>query len=148
MKRCIALVLLTFAMGVLATTSHGQSYRPCFDDPAFEESSYATVEFETPQIISGNQVIPQIEKPIFEIASFDKSVWERSEWISPQFVIPEFDNACQKPSAPAAPLKIVWLSSYQPGKTRLMQPLAGKQNQVSTVSKPIDTRLLAFHRSR
>jgi hypothetical protein len=138
MKQCFALVLLAFGLGVFATNSHGQAYQPCFDDPVFEEASYATVEFEQPQIETSKVIAAQIEKAKFEVAVVDKPTLLKPEMIKAQIISPEFEKTCQKSTIrpSAVPDKIVWVSSYQPSKIQLMQPLSK------------NTHLMASHTSR
>ncbi len=159
MKRCLAVIVLSAGFALLATESRAQTYKPCFDDPVFEESSFSEPAFEVPEFEPGKRIDIQFEKPVFEVQYREQPKYERAIIENPEFVKFEFDDGCTKTVAPVrTPQKVDWFgASYQPKKAPLMQPLVTKKSKAAAAStaalmKPkitkVNTRLIAASKIR
>lgn len=140
--KCFAFVALTLSLGLSTVTTHAQEYKPCFDEPVFQEATYDDAEFVQPEFEPGKRVLSQVEKPVFEATVRDIPLFERPQLEKPEFVKMEFDNGCtKKVENKSTPQKINWVSSYQPKKLILAQPL-------KKPSSTANSRLVAANRSR
>ena len=159
MKRCLALAVLTVSFGLLATTARAQAtYKPCFDDPIFEEPAFTQPRFEEPVFEPEKRIDAQWEKPVFEQSLREKPQFEQSFRVVPEFEPLEFDNGCTKApvsTLPSAP-KVTTLSSFEPKKISLARPLVSQNGKASKSSAfapkaritKSDSRLLAVSKVR
>jgi hypothetical protein len=157
MKRCLAVILVTLSLGLLANSSRAQSlqsrtYKPCFEDPVFEEAAFTRPHFVEPEFEPGKRVEAQMEKPVMEIQFHEIPQFEKPSREKPEFVEPEFDNACAKTTASVSTApRIMTVTSFAPHKITLMQPLVAQKTGASTKTAFVSrsgSRLLAVSKLR
>jgi hypothetical protein len=142
MKRCLAVSTLVFGLGFLTGNSMAQTsptYKPCFDEPVFEETAFAKPNFVVPEFENEKVIKTEIEKPVFEKSLIEEAKFEKPERPKAEFVPLEFDNGCTKASVQSkSPAKVTWQLSSQPAKVSLMKPLAISKKRVGSANLAVN----------